>query len=83
MDANPPSSGDYALSASYENATTLQDCFVLIGFLAERIQNLEELVHPDRLVQLPKLPSKIHGFNCINLRQDAVREALAKVGADA
>lgn len=78
MDSNPPSTGDFAYSMAQDHATQLQDAMILIGWLCERVSELEDQVgvlHENR----PTLASQIKGFGCIPNRDKAVQEAMGKM----
>ena len=78
MDSNPPSTGDFAYSMAQDHATQLQDAMILIGWLCERVADLEEQVGiaPE---ERPTLASQINGFGCIPNRDKAVQEAMRKM----
>lgn len=73
-----PTAGEMAYGAAQDNAIDVQDCLVIIGWLAERVARLElspGLSHDP----LPELPSAMQGFACLPRRSDAVKAAIAKL----
>lgn len=78
MSFDGPSSGDFAWSQSQSNGTQIQDCFVLIGWLSERVRYLEEMLNI-RMGEQPTLPSRIDGFGCIPARQELVEKSLRDI----
>jgi hypothetical protein len=79
MDAHPPTTADFAASDARAARLSTQDCMVLIGWLAERVGQLERLVQPEDYYRLPELPSRMNGFACCPRREEAVREAMGKL----
>lgn len=75
MDRNPPSSGDFAWSAANGAQMGVDDCTVLIGWLAQRVTELEALVHPEHRHALPTLPSQMRGFGCSVRAGEATKQA--------
>lgn len=79
MDRNPISTADYAASDARDAQMGVSDCIVLIGWLAQRVTELEALVHPEGQHALPTLPSMMRGFG-YGLRQaEAVKQARANI----
>lgn len=67
-----------ANSAAESTGIRVQDCFVLIGWLAERVEYLENFVATYEHFGVPEMPSAMRGFACLPRRDEAVRAALAK-----
>ena len=77
---NEPSAGDYANSAAQATALTVQDAFVLIGWLSDRVAYLENQFNIGSGDPIPELPSQMHGFACYPKRERAVKDALEAMG---
>jgi hypothetical protein len=72
-----PTAAEIAWSMAGDTDVKVQDCMVLIGYLAERVQHLE--MGLDAPLQDMSLPSEMTGFACIPRRDEAVRRALERV----
>ena len=78
MDANPPTTADFAASDARAAQLSTQDCLVLIGWLSDRVAQLEALTQEYR-IPMPRLPSAMSGFACLPKRDEAVSSALKRM----